>query len=535
MTTRRGGGVYKRCECRGADGKRLGNSCPQLAKRAHGKPLVQQELAPMPDGVRRQFRRTGYATVGDAQTDLDKVRAILDLAKGDDEAEQRVAGLLADIAKNRKPIPDAVEVKRRLGVGVPLEGKMTVGEWLDVWVASKKTRVNTTNGYRSHIEVHLKPRIGHLRLDKLGVGHLIEMFDAIADANEVVEAENRARREQVAHTKAGKPGVPTGEEKARLAAERAKLADMKPFRRITGPATRQRIRSTLRASLNAAIVRQLITFNPAEHLEMTSGKRPKAVLWTDQHVQWWRKTGEKPSAVMVWTLPQLGEFLDAAEDDRLYAFFHLIAFRGLRRGEGVGQDWAHVDLDRGTITIAKEIVQDGWTPIETDPKTDGSAATISLDSLTIRVLREHYTRQLVEREQRLTARAEYLAQGGDPAKAPAWTDTGKVFVQADGTWLHPEMVSDAFRRISKAADLPPINLRDLRHQAATVIHAGGGDLHAIKEVLRHSTIALTSDTYTTLLPELDRKIAERAAGMVPRARREVKSEELQETDDVAEE
>ena len=52
-------------------------------------------------------------------------------------------------------------------------------------------------------------------------------------------------------------------------------------------------------------------------------------------------------------------------------------------------------------------------------------------------------------------------------------------------------MSDAFEKLAYAASLPPINLR---HVAATLIHAGGGDLHAIKEVLRHSTIKLASDT-----------------------------------------
>ncbi|GAA3766728.1 hypothetical protein GCM10022206_01610 [Streptomyces chiangmaiensis] len=88
-----------------------------------------------------------------------------------------------------------------------------------------------------------------------------------------------------------------------------------------------------------------------------------------------------------------------------------------------------------------------------------------------------------------------------------------------GEWLHPDVVSKTFRRIARAADLPTINLRDLRHVSATVQHAGSGDLHSIKETLRHSTITLTSDTYTSLLPEVDKEIAERAAALVPRARR----------------
>lgn len=48
-------------------------------------------------------------------------------------------------------------------------------------------------------------------------------------------------------------------------------------------------------------------------------------------------------------------------------------------------------------------------------------------------------------------------------------------------------------------------------------HGGGGDIHTVKTTLRHSTIALTLDTYTSLLPQLDREIAEQATGLIPRA------------------
>jgi integrase len=98
-------------------------------------------------------------------------------------------------------------------------------------------------------------------------------------------------------------------------------------------------------------------------------------------------------------------------------------------------------------------------------------------------------------------------------------DTGKVFVQEDGTWLHPDSVSDAFQEIRKAAGLPPINLRDLRHGAAALVKAGGGDLHDAKVKLRHSTIVLTSDTYMELFEEYEEELTERAAAAVPRARK----------------
>ncbi|MBF6048140.1 tyrosine-type recombinase/integrase [Streptomyces sp. NRRL B-1677] len=501
------GSTYRRCHCRDKDtGNPLGSKCQKLKTKRHGTYSLRQELPPREDGKRRSFARGGYGTKAEAQADLDHVRALLALPESDDaEGRARIADLLEQVAAEKGPLPDLEETRRRFATGQKLTSRLTVGDWLDMWLASKKTRRTTTSGYASHIRVHLKPRIGHYRLDRLNVGHLVEMFDGIADDNEVIAAENQARREQAARCRWGKRSRPPAEERARLAQERALLAAMKPFRKITGPATRQSVRRTLRAALNAAITQQLITFNPAAHVELESGKRPKALVWTDERVERWRRTGEKPSPVMVWTSDQLAAFLDAAVGDRLYAFFHLIGHRGLRRGEGVGQAWTDIDLDRGLLTVAKGIVVDNWEAYESDPKTDGSAATIALDDKTVEALRVHRARQNEER----------LVWGA------AWKDTGKVFTQEDGSWLHPETVSNTFRRILATTDLPPISLRDLRHVAATLIHAGGGDIHTVKETLRHSQVSLTSDTYTSLFPEVDREVAEKAARLVSRARRTV--------------
>ncbi|MFF7310522.1 site-specific integrase [Streptomyces sp. NPDC008137] len=513
---RRAGGISKRCECRGPDGKRLGAKCPDLSKRSHGKYRVSQELPEDATGERRRFQRTGYAKSTDAQKDLDRIRAILDLAGDDEDGLRRVGDLLAELQKTRGPIPEPTEVSRKLGVGVPLDGKTTVGDWLDHVMANKATRATTNHGYASHIRVHLKPAIGHLRLDRLTVGHVEDMFAAIDDRNDVIKAENAARREQVARCKRGRPGAPKASERAQLAAERAKLAEMPPFRRITGPATKQAVRRTLRMALNRAIAKQLITFNAAAHVELSAAARPKGLLWTDERVARWRKTGEKPGPVMVWTPTQLGRFLDEAETDRLYALFHLISHHGLRRGEGVGQGWSDFSPERKEIRVSAEIVVDGWTPIETAPKTDGSVGIVKLDAGTVRVLLQHRERQQREREEWNVRAAEERQKGKDTLD---WTDTGKMFTAEDGAWLHPDFVSKSFRRISEAAGLPPINLRDLRHGAAALVKAGGGDLHDAKVKLRHSTITLTSDTYMELFEEYEDELTEKAAAAVPRARR----------------
>ncbi|MBZ6135734.1 site-specific integrase [Streptomyces olivaceus] len=505
-SARQAGSVYRRCECRGADGKLLGSTCPKAKKKNHGSVGLRQELPPDADGKRRIFRRTGYTEVTKAQGDLSRLQAILDLPGDDETEQQRVGDLLADVAKRRADIPQAAEVQRRLGVGIPLDGTTTVGEWLDRWMASKKTRPTTNAGYSSHIRVHLRPRLGHYRLDRLNVGHVQEMFDAIADESDVIRAENQARREQEQRAKWKRPGRPPAAERERLDTERAKLAEMKPYRKANGPATRHAIRRTLRTALNAAIAQQLITFNAAAHVELGSSARPKGLLWTAERIERWRATGERPSPVMVWSPEQLGAFLDVAEDSsRLYAFYHLVAHHGLRRGEGVGADWSNVYLDArpARIDVLTEIVVEGWTPVETAPKTDSSMASVTLDRGTVAVLREHRARQDAERK----------------SAGAKWTETGKVFTTETGGWLHPDVVSKEFRRLVELADLPPINLRDLRHGAAALVKAGGGDIDDASKKLRHSTIVLTADTYMALFQEYEEELTEAAAAAVPRARK----------------
>ena len=504
------GSTYRRCYCRDGNGRALGKACPQLSSRRHGVWAVRQELPPREDGSRRSFSRSGYDTAKDAQGDLDKVRALLDLPDSDDvEAQMKVGDLLEGVSKDKDaPLPELAEIRRRLVHGQKLTSTMTLGDLLDEWLETKrKSRaVTTVNNYASRVEYHLRPALGHHRLDRLNVGHCQMYFDGIDDANEVIVAENAARREQEKRATWGKRSRPPAAERERLAAERAKLDEMKPYRKVTGPATKLEIRNTLRSALNFAIRRQYLTFNPAAFVEVGTVRRAKGLLWTAERVARWRETGEKPSPVMVWSPALLGQFLDAAESDRLYPLFHVIAHHGLRRGEAVGLDWENVNYAARTIGVAREIVRDGWTPVETAPKTEGSASDVKVDKGTVEVLRAHQGRQQAERAERLENRLP-------------WTDTGKVFVQEDGAWLHPDAVSDAFQRIVAEADLPPINLRDLRHGAAALVKAGGGDLHDAKKKLRHSTIVLTSNTYMELFEEYEDELTEKAAAAVPRARK----------------
>jgi len=253
------------------------------------------------------------------------------------------------------------------------------------------------------------------------------------------------------------------------------------------------------SALNGAVKRRLLPANPAAHVELPSARRVKAVVWTAERIAVWQRTGVRP-VVAVWTPQQTGVFLDAAAEHRLYALFHLIAYRGLRRGEAVGLRWEDVDLQGRSLNITQQVVQLGWELEVGEPKTGTGARTVSLDDDSAAALTAWRAAQDEERRR----------------WGPAWQHTGLVFTREDGTGLHPAIVTDTFQAISERAGLPPIRLHDLRHTAASLALQAGVPMKVVSEQLGHSSLAITADTYTSVLPAVAHAAAEAVAGIVPR-------------------
>jgi len=265
-------------------------------------------------------------------------------------------------------------------------------------------------------------------------------------------------------------------------------------------ATLNRIRATLRAALNAAIRRGLLADNPASGAELPRARRPRAVVWSPYRVEQWRRTGERP-VVAVWTAAQTAQFLRSIEEHRLYAAFHLIALRGLRRGEAAGLRWCDLDLDGKTAIISQQLQQYDGRLVICPPKTPHSTRVIALDHTTVAALRAHRDRQ----------RAEADAYGAD------YRSSGFVFTNLNGDPMAPDRLTRLFRKLAADAGLPPVRLHDLRHGAATLALAAGVDLRIVQEMLGHSSIVLTADTYTSVLPEVAHAAAEKVAALVIRA------------------
>lgn len=97
-----------------------------------------------------------------------------------------------------------------------------------------------------------------------------------------------------------------------------------------------------------------------------------------------------------------------------------------------------------------------------------------------------------------------------------WVESGRVFTRENGEQLRPSWVTGRFAFLAADAGLPPIRLHDLRHGATTLALTAGVDVKTVQEMLGHSSITVTSDTYSTVLPEVARNAAEATAGLVGR-------------------
>src|SRR5579863_840871 len=90
-----------------------------------------------------------------------------------------------------------------------------------------------------------------------------------------------------------------------------------------------------------------------------------------------------------------------------------------------------------------------------------------------------------------------------------WREYGLIFCNTQGYYIEPDHIRVLFKRLLKKADLPNVRFHDLRHGAATVLLAAGVPLKVVSEMLGHSSVAITADIYTHVLPEMQQKVVEK--------------------------
>lgn len=229
--------------------------------------------------------------------------------------------------------------------------------------------------------------------------------------------------------------------------------------------TVQYLRAVLRRALSQALRWNLVARNVATLVDAPKMKR---------------------KAVRVMSPDEVTLFLEALRGQRFEALLILAISTGLRQGELLGLRWVDVDLAASVVHVRHGIQRLNGKLTLTEPKTERSRRTIRLPQIATRALQTQRARQSEER----------LAAG------ERWSDLGFVFATSIGTPLDARNLTRHFARILKRAGLAGFRFHSLRHSCASLLLTQHVPARAVMELLGHSEIRLTLDTYSHVMPQL---------------------------------
>lgn len=191
------------------------------------------------------------------------------------------------------------------------------------------------------------------------------------------------------------------------------------------------------------------------------------------------------------TGPQFQELLRRTASSRWYPLWVLLGSSGLRVGEALGLQWQDVDLIAGRLAVRNTLErQPGSGFLLGPPKTEKSRRTIYLSRLARSALEQQRERQRADRE-----------------TSKRWHETSFVFTSLHGEAVGPGAVNRALTRALHDAGPPRIRVHDLRHTTASLLLEVGTHPKVVQDLLGHSTIQLTLDTYSHVTPALHRQAA----------------------------
>lgn len=317
----------------------------------------------------------------------------------------------------------------------------TVGELLDQWFEFAKDDLSpsTARGYEGIIRTYLRPAIGDVRLSRLRPATIDRLYKELRDHG-------------------GHGGVPLA------------------------PATVRQAHAVLRRALQQAVRWGQIPTNPAALASPPRASTPRLTPPTPE---------------------QLLSLLDEARewDPDLECLLLTAATTGARRGELCALRWTDLDLEAGTMLIARSIAETGHGILEKDTKTH-AARRIALDVGTRSALEVQRDR-LVERS----------ASCGTSLPSDAFVFPANV----EGTRPRsPDDVTKDFVRLRTRLGFGAVRLHDLRHFAATRMLAAGVPVRTVSGRLGHANASTTLGVYAHFLEASDREAAEKLGALLPR-------------------
>ncbi|MDP8988467.1 MAG: site-specific integrase, partial [Acidobacteriota bacterium] len=178
---------------------------------------------------------------------------------------------------------------------------------------------------------------------------------------------------------------------------------------------------------------------------------------------------------------------------RLEALFTVTVALGLRQGEILGLGWEHVDLVAGMLQVRRSLQRIDGKLVLVETKSEEGARPLILPAVAVAALQRHRKLQVEEK-----------AAAGDE-----WQESGLVFTSTIGTPLDARSVIRRHHAILKAAGIPRLRFHDLRHSAATLLLAQGVSPKYISQMLGHTQVAFTMQTYAHVIKEAQQQSADK--------------------------
>ena len=236
--------------------------------------------------------------------------------------------------------------------------------------------------------------------------------------------------------------------------------------------------SVLHNALKQAVKWGLVSRNPSDLVELPKvAHKERRVLSPDEASDFLRAAAVMPRGLI----------------------FEFALITGMRPEEYLALQWSDVDLIRGTAQVRRALVRHkkSWSFEET--KTARSRRTVYLPAPLLQKLAAHKRGQSEER----------LKLGA------AWQAFDLIFCSEEGTpHSIPNITYRYFRPILTKAELPRIRLYDLRHTCATLLLIAEENPKVVSERLGHSTIVLTLDAYSHVLPTMQQRATDRLEKML---------------------
>ena len=329
--------------------------------------------------------------------------------------------------------------------GLVIDGKaLRFSEFVEIWkrdYGSKELAQSTYKRYCRMLETRLLPYFGRFYINKIKPTDIMKFYDLLEKDTQLVR-------------KKGNNGSKT----------------KKP---LSGKTILEHHR-LLRAMLHKAVYWQLIVANPAERVQPPKARKPKRRSYDDEQTK-----------ILLENLELL-----SSEDTKYKVAIILTVFTGVRLGELMGLEWQDVDFRNGIISINRSSQYLSDMGVFTKvPKTESSIREIAIPEFIISLLEEY---KLWYEEQK-------------SVYGELWTNSDRLFVQADGKPMHPSTISKWFVKYVGQIGLPVINFHGLRHTNASLLVAQNIDIAVISARLGHAQISTTLDFYVHPLLSHNRK------------------------------